>query len=932
MNERRNQIADPHTESFQWIFEDPPNTEASELGWDDIEDFHDARKDEEAVRLASSNFLSWLASPEQPLFWISGKPGSGKSTLIKFLVQDPRTKQHLTSALGPTQILSHFIWSAGQPIEGRIKGILCSLLYQLFVAAEPNSLQSACEGFPEITGKDTHSDWSDKELQAVVEFVIQSSSVNLCIFLDGLDEVHPSDGQISLLKLVKDLCKLRGLKACVSGRPEPILKRNLNGLPTFRIHDLTARDIQRYASSMLLQRFSSHTNSPDSSISAYDLKKLIRELCNRAEGVFLWVALALRSLQDGSEKGDSLGDLHRRLQFLPTDLKDLFGAMWDRLGVDKELYQKDAATYLNLVLTASNVIERVPLRETEGYSFTDSSPILTVLDVVLATDPALTDELLAANSDARSSLSPLCRDLAKRIEVRCGGLVEVTGHSDGSMMSLSVVFVHRSAKEFLTTSVEGDRLLRQDTSVNEDRVFNLVKAWIARTMVGFSTSGLLLPPPIVPRFSRNLVSLLRYITNLASLLPGRHSIILSWDRAMELVWVTRQMVETWTSEGMLYIPKVPRDNELTQLVELHHGRVDFLGLLAMVMTGAVEKRQNVQFFAAISHRIRVQHGREGEPFSAMYNAYLLHEITYTEHSAATSTLVHSLLGQDLKVDFRRGGNPLISSFPYRTETSRKPTTLIESATYQCIRLLLNRLVPNRPKPNSGRATRTYLLSLGSWIRLISRLLDLGASISENHVLLWIFVFSRTTYYSNLRLRVGGSPIGRLGTDRDPAVLVVTNTAVILDFLLRRISSLDGMLDAAVVEDFSTRVKATAVSPHVARVIVVPHVPDERLPHMSDDNLKSPTSQSLYRFGERPCYATTDERFTRRMLACLEQARGTSTITDGNIRMDGLQGLVDDIMENTAQASIGLAELEDDLVVRDVLWRPDDERNRPPPYW
>ncbi|PSN61495.1 hypothetical protein BS50DRAFT_152841 [Corynespora cassiicola Philippines] len=39
-----------------------------------------------------SRIIPWLQSNEL-LFWISGKPGSGKSTLMKFLADDPRKKE-----------------------------------------------------------------------------------------------------------------------------------------------------------------------------------------------------------------------------------------------------------------------------------------------------------------------------------------------------------------------------------------------------------------------------------------------------------------------------------------------------------------------------------------------------------------------------------------------------------------------------------------------------------------------------------------------------------------------------------------------------------------------------------------------------------------------------------------------------------------------
>jgi len=44
----------------------------------------------------SSTFVQWLHS-DNKLYWISGRPGSGKSTLMKFLCHHQKTKEHLTT-------------------------------------------------------------------------------------------------------------------------------------------------------------------------------------------------------------------------------------------------------------------------------------------------------------------------------------------------------------------------------------------------------------------------------------------------------------------------------------------------------------------------------------------------------------------------------------------------------------------------------------------------------------------------------------------------------------------------------------------------------------------------------------------------------------------------------------------------------------------
>lgn len=147
MNERRNQISAPSKRTFAWVFAgsgaDEADFDAENLQTGEFKVFHRARLigQQSAREDASALFRLWLQSPNQPsLFWISGKPGSGKSTLMKYLAKEPQTIQMLRDK-HPTgaSILSHSIWGPGQLIERSIKGILCSLFRQL-LEQRPNNL------------------------------------------------------------------------------------------------------------------------------------------------------------------------------------------------------------------------------------------------------------------------------------------------------------------------------------------------------------------------------------------------------------------------------------------------------------------------------------------------------------------------------------------------------------------------------------------------------------------------------------------------------------------------------------------------------------------------------------------------------------------------------------------------------------------------
>lgn len=222
INERRNQIHHPHTETFQWIFGDAPTSgdaptykdsfvseeafltdDSTSEGASNSEDpsisegqLDQVGRDCQQIREAAAGFIEWVRDPSSQLFWISGKPGSGKSTLMKFLAESLRTLELLDSASpakSRTVVLSYFIWSTGQPIEATVKGLLYSMLYQVLL--EQSTCEAVLEKHPGTRTKDSVFDWSQDELQGVLFKVLSALGQPLCLFIDGLDEISSLAGQ-----------------------------------------------------------------------------------------------------------------------------------------------------------------------------------------------------------------------------------------------------------------------------------------------------------------------------------------------------------------------------------------------------------------------------------------------------------------------------------------------------------------------------------------------------------------------------------------------------------------------------------------------------------------------------------------------------------------------------------------------------------------
>ena len=111
MDTRETQVQEAYPETCSWIFEDPQECEQR---W--------------------SSFREWLEAEEDRCYWVGGKPGCGKSTLMKFLYSDPRTLAALNRWAGDSCELikaSFFCWRAGTPLQRNQEGLLRSLLHAI---------------------------------------------------------------------------------------------------------------------------------------------------------------------------------------------------------------------------------------------------------------------------------------------------------------------------------------------------------------------------------------------------------------------------------------------------------------------------------------------------------------------------------------------------------------------------------------------------------------------------------------------------------------------------------------------------------------------------------------------------------------------------------------------------------------------------------
>ncbi|KAK5049488.1 hypothetical protein LTR84_004417 [Exophiala bonariae] len=387
-----------HAETFKWIFEN-----------------------------SHSNFRDWLQSGDG-VYWISGKAGSGKSTLTKWLLNPDGGRDSTLSNLqawATTKKLNvgfHFFWNSGSSLQKSEEGLLRSILFQLFkdVPAFMEEIWLPLDEFDD--------DWNLERFRTAIRRLSQSQLLEdrICIFIDGLDE-YSGDHQ-DLISIIQNLASNPSIKVCASSRPwNAFISAFAKSVNKIKLEDLTRDDIKKYVTTNLAEDINFKERESLEPL----LKTIADDVTARAQGVFLWVHLVVQSLKKGLIDGARLPEMKALLDSLPSDLEQYFQHMIESI---EPQYRQESVRIFKVATVAR---QPLPLVAYEFIEREQSDP-----------EYALRGPVKLYSEDEIENIHHMMR---KRLNAHCKDLLEVVQDKATSLPPLwcyTVDFLHRTVQEF----------------------------------------------------------------------------------------------------------------------------------------------------------------------------------------------------------------------------------------------------------------------------------------------------------------------------------------------------------------------------------------------------------------------------------------------------------------------------------------------------
>ncbi|KAK1754491.1 hypothetical protein QBC47DRAFT_218883 [Echria macrotheca] len=376
--------------------------------------------------LSNSDYVAWL-DPEEitrhlGILILKGKPGTGKSTLMKFALHKAQE-----SAIDGRIVLSFFFNAHGKDLEKSAVGMYRSLLHQLL---EKLPATHPVYQLPSIKLSGGRHKWDWASLEIAFEAAVQClEHETLLCFIDALDEGDEYEMR-QIISSFQRLAQMNTpsrpvLRACFSSRHYPYVR--WGNARQLVLDDLEEhrQDIAKYLDSEL--RIGEGVLA----------QRIYEEAQAKASGLFIWAVLTTRMLNEAYLRGQ-VGYLEQQIDGCP-DLDALFSSM-----VQKSRNRAEVRLCLLWVHLAN-----CPLSPAQLY---------------VAIQAGIEPEFSAAYDMDRIAMP----DIYRYITHASNGLVEITETPP------SVQFIHQTVGDFLGRGGVWELMADFETDSSSDPVDVLI--------------------------------------------------------------------------------------------------------------------------------------------------------------------------------------------------------------------------------------------------------------------------------------------------------------------------------------------------------------------------------------------------------------------------------------------------------------------------
>jgi hypothetical protein len=291
MSSRQTTIRDAHQETCQWL-------------------------------LRQSEYVDWLDPAKtiqhRGLLWIKGKPGAGKSTIMKFAHRCARElleqSDHVHATDDQGVVVGFFFNARGSTMEKTTLGMYRSLLVQLldrrsYLRKIPRLLD-----FPATMLSDNYQ-WTVGTLQTLLRDAILNIKTPVVCFIDALDECEEQEirDMLSFLGQLGELTSSVNVtfQVCLASRHYPHISIDRGIQLVLEGQEGHTHDISEYLRTELKIGYSNKAT------------QIRAEAQRKASGIFMWAVLVVGILNKAYDSG-RIHALQRVLHDIPGDLYSLF--------------------------------------------------------------------------------------------------------------------------------------------------------------------------------------------------------------------------------------------------------------------------------------------------------------------------------------------------------------------------------------------------------------------------------------------------------------------------------------------------------------------------------------------------------------------------------------------------------------------------------